>query len=155
MLAAAPAAEASRGALHVSDVPAGVDSTVAVAVAQQLQSHLLLLLAQQLADHLPPELADIDPQALISLQQAVAGQLEQEQAAGEGEDYSDCDEEEGAEGGQHAGQHGQQQAGVGEAHVPEDVLHYAQQYQQGEHWVESISVAMKVGLGVGGATCRA
>jgi hypothetical protein len=130
-----------------------MDGSVAVAVAQQLQSHLLLLLAQQLAEHLPPEFADIDPNTIVSLQQAVAGhvdhhhhQQQQQQQGEDGECFEEGQEEEGdgeidetgdQEGGQqYQGQQQQQQMrqhrGSGEADVPDDVLHYAQQYQHGE-----------------------
>jgi hypothetical protein len=119
-----------------------VDGSVAVAVAQQLQSHLLLLLAQQLAEHLPPEFADIDPNAILSLQQAMAGghvdaQQQQHGEQQQGEEGDEGEEEEGLEeGGVGQEGHGQgqqfrQHGAIGELNVPEDVLHYAQQYQQG------------------------
>lgn len=134
--AAGASAEASRASLHFGDAPPAVDSSVAVAVAQQLQSHLLLLLAQQLAEHLPPELADIDPHAILSLQQAVAGHVDQPQQQQEAAHDNAYDEGlEEVEAGDFEApvqQQQQQHPGGAEGEVPEDVLHYAQQYQQGE-----------------------
>jgi hypothetical protein len=134
-----------------------VDSSVAVAVAQQLQSHLLLLLAQQLAEHLPPELADIDPHAILSLQQAVAGhadhahqpqpQQQQQEAAGDTVYEEGIKEEEEVKVGELGapGQQQQQHAGGAEGEVPEDVLHYAHQYQQGESVVLIIGKVLLAG----------
>lgn len=131
---AAASAEASRASLHFGDAPPAVDSSVAVAVAQQLQSHLLLLMAQQLAEHLPPELADIDPHAILSLQQAVAGHVDQQQQQEAVNDNAYAEGVEEVEVGEFEAhvQQQQQHPGGAEGEVPEDVLHYARQYQQGE-----------------------